>query len=101
MSTEVHVHVHLDITGGITEAKNEIKETIVATKEEILASLEEAQALATETQKDVLRVIAKLDEALAAQDLTAVADAVAELKASVQSTDDAAEAAAPEEPSVP
>jgi hypothetical protein len=69
---------------------------MATTQAQVLATLAEVQALATETHDDVLRVIDKLDAAIAEADLTAVASAAEELRATVQGTDDAAEAAAPE-----
>lgn len=69
---------------------------IMSTKDEVLAAIADTKVLAEETKKDVARVIVKLDEAIANQDMTLVSEAVADLRSSVQATDDAAEAAAPE-----
>lgn len=73
----------------------------MATQDDVLAQLAEAKALAVETQKDVLRVIDKLDAAAQAGDLTAVSDAITELRGTIATTDAAAEAAAPETPPTP
>lgn len=69
---------------------------MAATQAEVLAKIADLATLADETQKDVARVITKLDEAIAAGDMTAVSAAVDELRTHVQPIDDAAEAAAPE-----
>lgn len=69
----------------------------MTTQADVLAKIAEVKALATETNKDVLRVIGKLDEAIAAGDMTAVAAAVDDLRTVVQGVDDAAEAAVPEQ----
>jgi hypothetical protein len=90
---EVHVHVHVE---GSIAGLNEIKESIVATKEEVLAQVADLKALAVENLEDTQRVIAKLEEAIANQDLTAVAEALTDLKATTQATNDAIEAADPE-----
>lgn len=89
---ELHVHVHVTVDNGNAE----LKELLMSTKEEVLAELAAANELATETNKDIARVIAKLDEAIANQDLTAVSEAVATLRATQQAGDDALEAAVPE-----
>jgi hypothetical protein len=90
---EVHVHVHIE---GSVAGLDEIKESIVATKDEVLAQIAEVKALAVENLEDTQRVIDKLDEAIANSDLTLVAEAVADLRATTQTTNDAIEAAAPE-----
>lgn len=90
---EVHVHVHVE---GFTAGLTEIKESIVATKEEVLAQVAELKALAVENLEDTQRVIAKLEEAVANNDLTAVQEALADLRSTTQATNDAIEAADPE-----
>lgn len=100
LPVEVHVHLHVEGSGaGITE----IKEIILATKEEVLASLASLHALAVENASDTTRIIELLDAAIEAQDLTAVAAVVEELRTVAQATNDAIEAAAPEpvEPPTP
>lgn len=106
--TEVHVHVHVD---GSAESvtvhvyppadTTELKGLIMATRDEILANIDVVKTALVELQKDTNRVIADLEAALAAQDLTAVAAAVEDLKASVTNIDAAVEAASPEPPVVP
>jgi hypothetical protein len=95
---EIHVHVHVEGSGSTDP---EIKEILVATKEEVLASLAELKTLAVENQEDTTRIIEKLDQAVQDQDLTAVADAVNELRSITQATNDAIEAADPETPTTP
>jgi hypothetical protein len=106
--TEVHVHVHVD---GSTDSVSvhvslppditELKGLIMATKEEILASLADVKASLVELQKDTTRIIADLDAAVQAQDLTAVAAAVDDLKSTVGTIDAAVEAASPEPTETP
>lgn len=77
-------------------ADTELEGLIMATREEIVADVAEVKALLVELQKDVTRVIADLEAALANNDLEAVAAAVADLKATTTTIDDAVEAASPE-----
>lgn len=101
-TTEVHVHVHLDGSADNVSvsvylpADTELEGLIMATREEIVADVAEVKALLVELQKDVTRVIADLEAALANNDLEAVAAAVADLKATTTTIDDAVEAASPE-----
>lgn len=97
MTTIDDLHIHVHIEGGATAADvTELKELIMATKEEILAQLAEVKALAVETASDVTRVLEALEAAVANADLTAVAESVAELRSIVQGADEALEAAVPE-----
>lgn len=87
-----------------------LKEIIMTTKDEILAELADTKTVAEETRKDTERlasgftvvsgqlkdVQAKLDAAIANGDLSAVSAAVADLKVSIQDTDDLVESASPE-----
>jgi hypothetical protein len=108
-TTEVHVHVHVDGGGAenlsvhvyLPTDTEELEGLLMATKEELLASVADVKALVVELQKDVTRIITDLEAALAAQDLTAVAAAVEDLKSSVTTIDDAVEAASPEPPTEP
>ncbi len=76
-------------------------ETLMATKDEILAQIADVKAVLLETGKDVNRVADKLDAAVANGNLTEVADAVAELKSIAQGIDDRAEASDPETTETP
>lgn len=87
------MHVHVE---GSSAGTAELKEIILATKEEVLASLATLQELVVENQSDTTRIIELLDAAVQAQDLTAVAEAVEQLRTVAQATNDAIEAAAPE-----
>lgn len=105
--TEVRVSVHVDGTAESVTVHvypppdlTELKGLIMATKEEILANLADVKASLVELSKDVTRVIAALDAAVQAQDLTAVAAAVDDLKTTVGTLDAAVEAASPEPPVV-
>lgn len=89
---DLHVHVHVTVDSGNTE----LKELLMTTKDELLAEIASLKELVTETNDDIARVLATLDAALAAGDLTTIATAVAELRALVKSGDDAIEAAVPE-----
>lgn len=93
LPVEVHVHVHIE---GQSAGTAELKEIILATKEEVLASLQAANDLLVENQSDTQRIIELLDAAVAANDLTAVAEGVEQLRSIAQATNDAIEAAAPE-----
>jgi outer membrane murein-binding lipoprotein Lpp len=95
---ELHVHVNVTVNGCNSD---ELKEIIVTTKDELLAEVASLKDLVTETNDDIARVLAKLDEALANEDLTEVATAVGELRSLVQEGDDALEAADPETPPAP
>lgn len=90
---ELHVHVTVNVNG---QDFAELKEIMVSTKEELLAELADLKTLVVETNDDITRVLDKLDEALAASDLTEASAAVAELRGLVQAGDDAIEAADPE-----
>lgn len=68
----------------------------MATKEEVLASIADVKVSLTELSSDVQRIIADLETAIANNDLTAVAAAVADLKSTVTTIDDAVETASPE-----
>lgn len=91
---EVHVHVHLDGT-------HHLEGLILATKDEILAALDTLTASLTELSHDVARLAQDLADAVAANDLTAVADKVTALQAVATAIDDAVEAASPEPPVEP
>jgi hypothetical protein len=78
-------------------AYTNLKETLMATKDEILAQIADVKTVLVETGKDVGRVADKLDQAVANGNLTEVADAVAELKTIAQGIDDRAEASDPEQ----
>ncbi len=68
----------------------------MATKEEVLASIDGVKTSLVELSSDVQRVIDALNEAIAAGDLTAIAAGVAELQTIVTAVDDAVEAVSPE-----
>jgi hypothetical protein len=82
-------------------AYTRLKETLMATKDEILTQIADVKTLLVETGKDVSRVADKLDQAVANGNLTEVADAVAELKSIAQGIDDRAEASDPEQTTTP
>lgn len=90
---EFHVHVNVTVNGGDS---NELRELIVTTKQELLDEVASLKELVVETNDDIARVLEKLDQALADNDMTEVATAVAELRTLVQAGDDALEAADPE-----
>ncbi len=87
--------VVVDMT-PITARLDALEALMAASQADVLTALADVSALVDETNKDVQRVITKLDAAIAAGDMTAVSDAVAELKSKVQAVDDAAEVASPE-----
>jgi isopropylmalate/homocitrate/citramalate synthase len=101
---EIHVHVHVDGGGAenlsvhvyLPTDTTELEGLLMATKEELLASIADVKTALVELQSDVARVIADLEAALEAQDLTAVAAAVEDLKATVTTIDEAVETASPE-----
>lgn len=95
LPVEVHVHVHIE---GQSAGTAELKEIILATKAEVEASLAALNELAIENQADTTRIIELLDAAVQANDLTAVAEGVEQLRTITQATNDAIEAAAPEGP---
>ncbi|GAA2346831.1 hypothetical protein [Dactylosporangium salmoneum] len=84
--------------GACWIAYAKLKEQIMTSKDEVLAQIADVKTLLVETGKDVSRVADKLDQALANNDLTAVSEAVAELKTIAQGIDDRAEASDPEQP---
>lgn len=88
---EVHVHIHVD-TGHL----DELRGLLMATKEEVLAALDTLQTTMTELGSDVQRLADDLAEAVANNDLTAVAEKVTQLQTLAQAIDDAVEAASPE-----
>ncbi len=73
----------------------------MATKDEVLAQIADVKNLLVETGKDVNRVADKLDQAVAAGDLSEVSAAVAELHQIAQGIDDRAEASDPEQSAEP
>jgi len=105
-TTEVHVYVHVD--GGVPENLSvqvylppdtdttELEGLLMATKEEVLASIADVKTALVELQSDVQRIITDLETAIANNDLTAVAAAVEDLKATVTTIDEAVETASPE-----
>lgn len=91
----------LDRLARVEHRQHELKEQTMATKDEILAQIADVKTTLVETGKDVARIADKLDVAAANGDLTAVSDAVAELKSLAQGIDDRAEASDPEAPAEP
>lgn len=102
-----HLYVHLDqpvdnlslsVSLPNTDPTDllEVKELLMATKEEVLASIDGVKTSLVELSSDVQRVIDALNEAIAAGDLTAIAAGVAELQTIVTAVDDAVEAVSPE-----
>ena len=89
---EVHIHIHVDGNGNL----NELRGLIVATKEEILAQLDTLTSTLTELADDVNRLAQDLADAVAANDLTAIAEKATALQAIATAIDDAVEAASPE-----
>ncbi len=87
LARRVHEHTH---------AIHELKEQIMSSEQEVLADIASAKAALTELSKDVGRVITQLEGALATSNFDTVAAAVADLKQSVQTIDDAVESASPE-----
>lgn len=106
---EIHVHVHVD--GGpvnevhahvyVSAEDPELKEILVATKEEILAQLVTLGDTLTEIGSDVARIAADLAAAVANNDLTAVAAKVAELQTVSDTIESALDAASPDPDDVP
>lgn len=95
-SPEIHVHVHVD-GGNVTE----LKEILVATKEEVLASLTTLGETLTEIGSDVARIAAALEEAVENNDLTAVAEKAAELQGVANAIETALDTASPDPDDVP
>lgn len=103
-ASEIHVHVHLDgpadqvsvyVTVG-AEDLTELKEALMATKDEVLASLTAVRETLVELGTDVARLVDLFNEAVANGDLTAIAALAAELGTISTAIDAAVEAAAPE-----
>lgn len=103
----IHLYVHLDqpvenlslsiyMPSDSQADLAEIKELVVATKEEVLAAIDVTKASLAELSKDVTRIIADLQTAIADKDLTAVAAGIADLQTVVAAIDDAVEVASPE-----
>jgi hypothetical protein len=95
-SPEIHVHVHVD-GGNVTE----LKEILVATKEEVLANLTTLGDTLTEIGSDVARIATALEEAVANGDLTAVAAKAAELQSVATAIEAALDEASPDPDDVP
>jgi hypothetical protein len=73
-----------------------LKELLMVTKDEIAAQLGDVKNVLAETGKDVARLVAKFDEAIANGDLSSLSAPLEELRTLAQNIDDAVEGASPE-----
>jgi methionine aminopeptidase len=116
VSEPINVHVHLDghadqvsvtvIVGAQDEKIDELEEVIMTARDDLTASLTAVKTTLTEVTKDLARLVALFNDAVANGDLTAVQGLATELGDQVTALDAAIEAVAPEgtpepEPEVP